>query len=782
MARTTFGVHGMARALVSERDQNFAITADDGSRWVLKVSNAAEDPGVVEMEVAAVERIAAVDPGLPVPVARPALDGAPIARVEVAGATHLVRLIPLLPGRNARPEELDDASVRDIGGVVARVGRALRGFFHPAAGRAIWWDQQHLPALFPHAALITDPSRRALLERVIGRFTERVVPAFPHLRAQVIHNDVTLDNLLLDEAGAVRGIIDFGDMAHTALVLDVPATLQSLFRRRDDLFDVSATFLEGYTSITPLEDLERELLGDLLAGRMAQTILISAQRTRQYPGNAYIHGWSEPAWALLELLEATGWDEASRRLASAARAPARSRATSASEEELVARRRGTLGSALEPLTYARPLHLVRGAGAWMEDPHGRRYLDAYNNVPVVGHAHPRVVEAIARQAALLNTNTRYLHEHVVELAERLTASVPDELDTVMFVNSGSEANDLAWRLATTVTGGDTGIVTDWAYHGVTRAIADFSPSEWPHGVQPAAVEPYRAPNTFRGPYADAAEPATVASAELAGALARIADRGRSPAALFMDATFTADGIFVPPPEVIRAIVGAVREAGVLYVADEVQSGHGRTGDGLWGFMRWGVTPDIVTLGKPMGNGHPVAAVITRADIVDRFAEQTTFFSTFGGNPVACAAALAVLDVIEAEGLVANAAAIGDWLRSRLVEVAARHPAIGDVRGRGLMTGVELVGPDGTPATDLAARVKDEMAERGVLIGTSAREGNVLKIRPPLCITRDEVELIVTRLEEVLAHLARSSIGLAASGTSDPAQRSADLRVEPRSWR
>jgi 4-aminobutyrate aminotransferase-like enzyme/Ser/Thr protein kinase RdoA (MazF antagonist) len=750
VTRSQFGVIGEAAPLVSERDQNFAIAADDGSQWVLKVSNAAEDPGVVEMEVAAVERIAAVDPGLPVPVARAALDGASIVQLGIAGAAHLVRLIPLMPGRNARPEELDAASVRGIGVVVAGVGHALRGFFHPAAGRAIWWDQQHLPTLFPHAALVTEPSRRALLERVMARFAERVVPAFPRLRAQVIHNDLTLDNLLLDESGAVTGIIDFGDMAHTALVLDVPATLQSLFRERDDLFDISATFLEGYTSVIPLEDLERELLGDLLAGRMAQTILISAQRTRQYPDNAYIHGWSEPAWALLELLEATGWDEASRRLASAARPSARSRAASASQEELVGRRRRVLGTALEPLTYATPLHLVRGEGTWMEDPHGRRYLDAYNNVPVVGHSHPRVVEAISRQAALLNTNTRYLHEHVVELAERLTASMPDGLDTVMFVNSGSEANDLAWRLATTVTGGNTGIVTDWAYHGVTHAIADFSPSEWPRGVQPPAVEVYPAPNTYRGRYADTPDPTAVARGEIAAALERIAGRGRSAAALFLDATFTADGIFVPPAPVVRGIIEGVRSTGALYVADEVQSGHGRTGDGLWGFSAWVVTPDIVTIGKPMGNGHPVAAVITRADIVDRFAEQTTFFSTFGGNPVACAAALAVLDVIEDEGLIGNAAAVGDWLRARLAELAARHPAIGDIRGRGLMTGVELVGSDGmAPASELASRVKDTLAERGVLIGTSGRQGNVLKIRPPLCITRDEARLIADTLDEVL---------------------------------
>jgi 4-aminobutyrate aminotransferase-like enzyme/Ser/Thr protein kinase RdoA (MazF antagonist) len=754
-ARAIFNVNGSAEPLVSERDQNFRIADESGAGWVLKVSNAAEDPGVVEMEVAAVERIASVDPGLPVSRARPTLDGSPIGRLQVGDAAHLVRLMPLLPGRNATPAELDAASVRGIGEIVARLGYALRGFFHPAAGRVILWDQQRLPDLFRHASLVEEGDRRELLEQVITRFRERVLPAFPTLRSQVIHNDVTLDNLLVDDAGTVTGIIDFGDMAHTALVLDVPATLQSLFREREDIFAVAEQFLPGYGSVLSLEEREADLLGDLLAGRMAQTILISAFRTRQYPENEYIHGWSEPAWALLAQLRDVGFDESGRRLAAAARRPAPGRAgRSRSDDELLTRRRRVLGSALESLSYRRPLHLVRGEGAWVEDAQGRRYLDAYNNVPVVGHSHPRVVEAIARQAATLNTNTRYLHEHVVDLAERLTATMPDGLDTVMFVNSGSEANDLAWRLATTVSGADTGIVTDWAYHGVTAAIAEFSPSEWPHGERPPAVEVVAAPNTYRGRYAEAGDPVSVARGEIVGAVMRMTERGRRPAALYVDATFTADGIFVPPPPVVEAIVGGVRDAGGFYIADEVQSGHGRTGEHLWGFTAWNVTPDFVTLGKPMGNGHPVAAVVTRSEIVDRFAAQTTFFSTFGGNPVACAAALAVLDVIDEEGLIANAAKVGGWLRGAIADLAARHPVIADVRGRGLMIGCELVSDAQTrqPARDLAARVKDGMRERGVLIGTTGRAGNTLKIRPPLSIRRDEAKLIVTTLDEVLGEL------------------------------
>ncbi|MCC6618651.1 MAG: aminotransferase class III-fold pyridoxal phosphate-dependent enzyme, partial [Chloroflexi bacterium] len=747
IAREQYGLDATASPLVSERDQNFRLDDTDGNAWVLKVSNAAEERGVVEMEVAAVERIAAVDPGLPVPVARPSLAGGPIASVEVSGTTHLVRMLPLLPGRNAAPGELDADAVAGIGEVVGRIGLALRGLFCPAAGRRIWWDQRHLPELARRVAVTEDPDRRELLGRVLDRFKANVAPALPTLRSQIIHNDITLDNLLLDPEGQVSGIIDFGDMAHTALFLDVPAALQSLVRDRIDIFEVADAFLAGYASVLPPEPREAALLGDLLAGRMAQTILISAWRMPQHPDNEYIRAWAEPAWTLLEQLDEIGFDEAARRLAVIARAPIGRRMGSA---ELRERRDRVLGSALESLSYARPLHLVRGDGTWLEAADGRRYLDAYNNVPVVGHSHPRVVEAIARQAAALNTNTRYLHPHVVTLAERLVATMPDGLDTVLFVNSGSEANDLAWRLATTFTGADAGLCTSWSYHGVTHAIADFSASEWPNGERPEHAEAYAAPDTYRGPYAGADDATTVGRAEINEAVTRLAERVHRPAALFLDSTFTADGIFVPEPAVVAEIMATAREAGALVIADEVQSGYGRTGQ-MWGFSRWGVVPDFVTIGKPMGNGHPIAAVITRSEIVDRFGAHTTFFSTFGGNPVACAAALAVLDVLPDESLLPKATAIGDWLRAELRALAGRHRAIGDVRGRGLMTGVELVRDQASrePDAGLAGAVKDAMAERGVLIGTTGRLKNVLKIRPPLCVTRDEAGIIVETLNQVL---------------------------------
>ena len=319
------------------------------------------------------------------------------------------------------------------------------------------------------------------------------------------------------------------------------------------------------------------------------------------------------------------------------------------------------------------------------------------------------------------------------------------------MNSGSEANDLAWRLATTVTGGRGGIVTDWAYHGVSAAIADLSPEEWPHGERPPHVGTIPPPDTYRLPAADGPAWAERAAARLDDAVADLAARGLRPAAVFIDGGFTSDGIFAPPPAYLRELVRRTHEAGALFVADEVQAGYGRMGDGLWSFEAAGIVPDVVTLGKPMGNGHPVAAVITRAEIVDRFAAETEFFSTFGGNPVACAAAMAVLDVVEDEGLIANAAAVGEALRAGVRDLAARHPAIGDVRGRGLMIGVELVADQAarTPDGALATRVQNGMRERGVLVGTTSRAGNVLKIRPPLVVTREDAALLLRVLEEAL---------------------------------
>jgi 4-aminobutyrate aminotransferase-like enzyme len=660
-----------------------------------------------------------------------------------------------------KPDELRLDTLHSFGIACARLGRAFRGFFHPSAGHPLLWNVKHALELRPLVKHIPDAARHAVVDDVLDRFEEHVNPVFGDLRAQVIHNDLTPDNCLLDPEQRVSGIIDFGDMAHSALICDFVSTVEPLMGERPDHFESLEATAAGYASVTPFLDDEIAVLPDLLLARWATTAVISAWRVRSYPENAeYITGWDAGVWAMLNAYRDMGLAAFQRKVREAMNAATQAdrpvpRATG-SFDGLVERREHLLGSAISPLTYDRPLHLVRGRGAWLYDVDGRAYLDCYNNVPVVGHSHPRVVEAIARQAATLNTNARYLHGAALELAERLIATMPDGLDTVMLVNSGSEANDLAWRLATTFTGGTGGLVTDFAYHGVTTAIADLSPEEWQKGSTASPnVEAVPAPDGFRGRYRrEETDWATRYAAHVDEAIAVLAGRGVRPAGMFVDSGFTSDGILTPPAIYLQDAVRRWREAGGLFVADEVQSGFGRPGSHLWGFDVHGEIPDVVTLGKPMGNGHPVAAVITRADIVDRFARETEWFSTFGGNPVACEASLAVLDVIEQEGVQRNAAEQGAWIREALVELMTRHELIGDVRSLGLLIGVELVRNRGArePATDEAGLVLNAMREHGVLVGTTGRQGNVLKLRPPLVITREEAEVLVGTLDRVLTEL------------------------------
>jgi len=758
IVRATFGLDGIASPLDSERDQNFKIVAGDGKSFLLKVSNRADELPALEMQGEAARHIARHDPTLPVMQPLPSRSGGYLAEVEAAGYKHTIRLFTFLPGKMVAATELDGAALHDFGSIVARVGQALRGFFHPAAGYRILWDLKHTPDLRRLLASTPDRKRRALVTAVLDRFDTNVASNLSGLRAQVIHNDLTLDNVLLDDAHGVSGIVDFGDATHTALVCDLAIALVSLMWGRPDPLEAAHAAISGYSSVMRLEGAEAAALSDLVSARLAALVLIANWRVARYPENAeYITGNVDLAWRLLEQFDEFTWPAMARHMEIACRNPAPPpSATGGSMENLLQRRERVLGPALSPLSYDRPVHLVGASGVHMFDHEGRTYLDAYNNVPIVGHCHPRVVAAIAEQSATLNTNTRYLHEAVVELAERLLATMPDALDTVMFVNSGSEANEIAWRLATTYTGRGGGIVTAHAYHGVTAVTAALSPEEWPSAESPPHVATIPAPNDYRGMYR-AEQPGWPAryAAEVDNALTDLQRRGVRPAALFADALFTSDGIFAPPPAYLRNIAQRVHDAGGLYVADEVQCGHGRSGLHLWGFQSSNVTPDLVTLGKPMGNGHPVAAIVTRSEIAERFAANSTMFSTFGGNPVACRAALAVLDVIEENNLVERAHGTGARLRASLEALAARHEAIGEVRGAGLLIGVELVRDQETrrPAPRLANDIMNDMKERGVLIGLTGPDDNVLKIRPPLVLSDQDADTIVETLDGALTDFA-----------------------------
>jgi 4-aminobutyrate aminotransferase-like enzyme/Ser/Thr protein kinase RdoA (MazF antagonist) len=424
-------------------------------------------------------------------------------------------------------------------------------------------------------------------------------------------------------------------------------------------------------------------------------------------------------------------------------------------ERLLEERRHHLGPSLS-LAYRRPLEIVRGWMEFLYDREGRRYLDAVNNVPHVGHGHPRVVGAGQRQMALLNTNTRYLHELAVRYAERLWATLPSPLSVCYFVNSGSEANELALRLARAYTGRRDVIVVEGGYHGNTTTLVDVSPfkHDGPGGAgAPTWVHKVPMPDTYRGRYRrDEPLAGERYAAFLAEAIGRMRSRGAQPSAFLCESILSCGGQIVLPEGFLSAAYAHVRRAGGICIADEVQVGFGRTGAHFWAFETQDVVPDIVTLGKPMGNGHPLGAVITTPEIAAAFANGMEYFSTFGGNPVSCAIGLAVLDVIAEEGLQDNARRIGERLQAGLRALASRHPSVGDVRGLGLFLGVELVRDRTTlePAGEEAAHVASRMRERGVLLSTDGPFHNVLKIKPPLVFTEADADHVVSTLDAVLS--------------------------------
>lgn len=414
--------------------------------------------------------------------------------------------------------------------------------------------------------------------------------------------------------------------------------------------------------------------------------------------------------------------------------------------DLVRRRQKLFGSA-SVLFYDKPLEFVRGQGCWLYDVEGVAYLDAYNNVQSVGHCHPKVVAAAAQQLGQLNVHSRYLHSGVMDYAERLLATLPPALSNVTFTCTGSESNDLALRLAARFTGAQGIIVTEAAYHGNTELTGEASPSSLQPGSIAPRVRVVPAPDSYRVPAGALSE---YFAARVTDAIQDLKRRGIGVAALLIDSIFSSDGVFADPPGFLRAAVESVQRAGGLFIADEVQCGFARTGASLWGFERHGLSPDIVTMGKPMGNGYPIGAVVTRPAILDALREREGYFNTFGGTAGAAAVGNAVLDVIEQEGLMANALRVGEYLRQQLRELARRHPHLGDVRGAGLFIGVELVdAQDRSQPWGAASSIINAMRDRRVLIGAAGRWGNVLKIRPPLCFSNANADQLVAALDDAL---------------------------------
>ncbi len=423
---------------------------------------------------------------------------------------------------------------------------------------------------------------------------------------------------------------------------------------------------------------------------------------------------------------------------------------SESTAELMERRQRLLG-AKSQIFYHDPVHIVRGQDVWLYDAEGNRYLDVYNNVAHVGHCHPKVVEALCRQASTLNTHTRYLHTGILDYVERLTATFDESLSAAILTCTGSEANDIALRMAQAWTGQMGVIATDATYHGNTTAVSQLSTRIPPVGGRAPHVRLVPSPDSYRQDQSSFREDFEDA---VGGAIDSLQDAGFGVSALIVCPILANEGVPRLRSGFFDPAIRRVRQGGGVVIADEVQAGFGRTGH-FWGHQRTGFVPEIVTLGKPMGNGHPIGGVVTSAGIMSSFRDAFRYFNTFGGNPVSCAAALAVLDVLEEESLLDNAREVGEFALQLLGRLADRHDCIGDVRGSGLFLGAEIVRDRGTqePAPELADRIVNTMRHRGVLIGKSGIYGNVLKMRPPMPFSRGNAEMLAATLDQSLDEIS-----------------------------
>lgn len=766
-----FGVQGTLEPLWGERDQNFRVTSDRHDGYVLKISNEREDSSAIDFQIKALQHLAITAPTLSVPKVKPLLSGDPYGQTDNSdGGQYLVHMVTLLEGVTLGSVELDQNNLFGAGMQAGVTTAGLRGFFHPAAGQEMFWDLKYLARYQPYIEHLSDTEMRPIVERIISSFTTDILPLLGGLRSQVIHFDTNPGNVLASPTAPhhVTGLVDFGDMIHGPVAQDVAVGAAELSLGEEHHLDDIAAVVSGYDAAFPLEEVEIDLIYDLMIARHALGTLIGATRTLNGITSPHDREYADLYNLPLKSLIAIGRDKTRKVIRSACRFPeycpsvvVPSGTNAKTTKDLISRRRKVLGSAL-PLTYDTPIHTVRGDGVWLFDVDGRRYLDCYNNVPHVGHCHPHVVKALSRQASALNTNSRYLYESIIEYAERISVIMPGELGACLFVNSGSEANDIALRMAKECSGQDGSVIIDGAYHGITNEIYALSPSaEWGmHGntgnmhVSESRhdIEMLENPDTYRGQFRSDDPDAGVKYAADADRAIRTLNQAGHPVGAFMvDSAFSTNGILDVPTGYVKGVVERVRTAGGMIIGDEVQYGFGRSGDHMWGFQNHDIVPDFVTLGKPIGNGLALGMVITTPEILEQFTRTKEFFSTFGGNPVACAAAMAVMDVIEKEHLVENSRDTGAYLRTGLRAVSKGKASIGDIRGKGLFVGVDVVHDPDTKSPDAteASRIKNHLRNNGCLVGSEGIGGNILKIRPPMVFQKEHADMFIDAFDAAL---------------------------------
>jgi ethanolamine-phosphate phospho-lyase len=665
--------------------------------------------------------------------------------LELDGKTTICRMLSFINGNFIGDIDPTKKTYASLGSFLARLDLKLQGFNSYILKARKWeWDLQYLYLNKKYISDILNAHDRNVVRYFFQQFEEIVVPVLPELRKQTTYNDANEWNVLVNNEN-VSGLIDFGDMAHTPLINELAIAITYACYDKENPLEWAIPIIKSYNKTLPLEEKELKILYYLIAGRLCTSVCNSAHSKKTNPDNTYATGSEKFAWSTLYKLLATSPIGAENMFRKAA---GMSIPRTTPETEEIKRRHKHISPILS-LSYSRPIFMVRAAFQYMYDGYGNAILDAYNNIPHVGHSHPKVVEAGQQQMAQLNTNTRYLYDLLPRYSEKLLSKFPKSLNKVYFVNSGSAASDLALRMVHSHTKRKKLMVMEHGYHGNTQMGIDVSDYKFNNAKGAGKKEHILKtpiPDTYNGKYKEK----NAGSLYAKEAIEQISN-SVEPIAAFISEPIVGCGGQVPLADgYLKEVYPAIRERGGVCISDEVQTGFGRLGDHFWGYEAQEVIPDIVILGKPMANGHPMGAVVTTDEIASSFNEGVEFFSSFGGNPVSCAIALSVLEVIEEEKLQKNAKEVGDHYKSLLLALKKEHKCIGDVRGSGLFLGIEII-DEKTQKTNrkLAHRIKNELRNKNILISTDGPHDSVLKTKPPLCFTKENAETVVSAIDSIL---------------------------------
>ena len=755
LLQTHYGINGTIKVLEGYDELNFLVNADDQKKYIVKIANASHVFSFVEAQVKILTHLSntSIANYFQYPILN--TDGAAITYFEKENTSYCIRVLSFLEGtfwyelKNHRP-----LLFTSLGNFLGSMDKALQNFSDPSMHREYTWDITTTLNARYKIDSIKDPEKRRIVGYFLQQFETIVSPQIYSLKKGYVHNDANDYNVLTD-GEKVTGLIDFGDMVYTTIINNIAVACTYAMLDQQDPIAAACLVIKGYHAQFPLEEKELAILYYLIAGRLCISLTQSAYNASMDSTNEHHFITMRPAWDLIYRLI-----QINPLLATDCFKKAGGYAGVINEfenEQLLDDRKKVLGKNLS-ISYEQPVKIIQGALQYLYDDKGNTYIDCVNNPSHVGHAHPVLVKAMQNQIATLNTNTRYLSDLIVRYAKRLTQTLPSSLSVCYFVNSGSEANDLAIRMSRCYTGAEDVIVLDHAYHGTSSLTIDISPykfdSKGGYG-QKSWVHKALNPDGYRGPYKYEDPLVGEKYAEdVKRIVEQLAQQQKKPAAFICESLLGVGGQMPLPQNYLHKVYEYVQAAGGVCIADEVQVGFGRVGEKFWGFELQNVIPDIVVMGKPMGNGHPLAVVVVNQKIADAFNNGLEYFNTYGGNPVSMVTGLTVLDIIESEQMQAHALEVGNYFMDELRKLQQKFPIIDDVRGHGLFIGAELVRDAQlkTPAVPEIDIIVNKMKDRGFLLSTDGPLHNVLKIKPPMTFSKENAKSFCENLEQVLSEV------------------------------